>query len=436
MAGEKEENKEKKAGRNSGSLGDLLTGVAEQGKREGKAVGPEDVPIVKIVDELLRQGIQSKASDIHIEPSESKTLVRFRIDGILHDVSVIPADLHELIATRIKILSRLRTDEHHATQDGKLRFIFQAEPIDVRVSIVPANFGEKLVLRILSEQDSQNDLESIGFSERDMVKINKYYKRPWGLILATGPTGSGKTTTLYGLLKKLNRREVNISTIEDPIEYSMESVNQVQVNPRTNLDFAAGLRALLRQDPDVIMVGEIRDHETASVAINAAMTGHLVLSTLHTNDAATTLPRLIDMGIQPFLVASTINLAIAQRLVRKICQDCREVRRVPDEVLVAARKQLPIELIQKHQLDAPAVNLYYGKGCSTCDMSGYRGRTIIAEVLEMTDGVKALIMDERNASEIEDQARKEGMVTIIEDGLEKIFKGVTTLEELLRVAQD
>jgi len=271
----------------------------------------EDLPIINIVEKILILGYENKASDIHIEPHETKTDVRFRIDGIMHDIVEIPKNLHDLIITRIKILSRLRTDEHRAAQDGRLRFKSESKKIDVRVSIVPVIYGEKIVMRLLSEKARQYDLENLGFNKKQLKLVESNIDKPWGMILVTGPTGTGKTTTLYSILKILNTREVNISTIEDPVEYDIEGVNQIQVNPNTNLSFAAGLRAIVRQDPDIIMVGEIRDQETASIAINSAMTGHLVLSTLHTNDAPTTLPRLMDMGVEPFLVASTINVIIA-----------------------------------------------------------------------------------------------------------------------------
>ena len=282
-----------------------------------------DILSIKMVDMLLQYGYQSKSSDIHVEPYEEKIVVRFRIDGIMHDVLEIPKKFSEPIVTRIKILSKMRTDERRAAQDGKLRFQADAENVDVRVSIVPVSQGENVVMRILSAQSRQFGLSSIGFSKGDLKKAESAIKYPHGMILVTGPTGSGKTTTLYAILKILNQRDVHIATIEDPIEYDIEGVSQIQVNVKTNLTFAKGLRAIVRQDPDIIMVGEIRDEETAGIAVNSALTGHLVLSTFHTNDAATALPRLLDMNIEPFFVASTVNLVIAQRLVRKICEKCR-----------------------------------------------------------------------------------------------------------------
>ena len=259
---------------------------------------------------------------MHNEPSDNDTKVRFRIDGILHDIIDLPKNIHELVITRIKIMAKLRTDEHRSAQDGKIRTDVRDEKIDIRVSIVPIVEGEKTVLRLLSAKNRQFSLEDLGMSADDLVKVKNEYSKPYGMILSTGPTGSGKTTTLYAIMKILNRREVNISTIEDPVEYDMEDVNQIQVDAKTNLTFANGLRSILRQDPDIIMVGEIRDEETANIAINSAMTGHLVLSTLHTNDAPTTLPRFLEMNIEPFLISSTVNLVIAQRLVRRICTNC------------------------------------------------------------------------------------------------------------------
>ncbi|PSO43878.1 MAG: hypothetical protein BRC22_03255, partial [Parcubacteria group bacterium QH_9_35_7] len=347
----------------------MVDGIVQQ---MGKDTEPEDVPIIKIVEGLLDYAYKNKASDIHIEPYENKTLIRFRIDGILHDILSIPKSLHNLIITRIKILARLRTDEHRAAQDGKLRFNHEGEDVDVRVSIVPIVYGEKAVLRLLAETTGQFTLDNLGLSDENLETIKDNIKSPWGMILATGPTGSGKTTTLYTILKRLNTREVNISTIEDPVEYGIESINQIQVNEETNLTFSNGLRSIVRQDPDIIMVGEIRDEETASIAVNAAMTGHLVLSTLHTNDSATTLPRLLDMGIKPFLVASTLNVVIAQRLVREICQHCKKEKKLDKEEKDLIKKEFSEKIIDNYNLlDA---TLYEGVGCPSCQATGYQGR--------------------------------------------------------------
>lgn len=405
-------------------------------EQEGEDANPEDVPIIRIVDELLDYAYENGASDVHIEPYENQTLIRFRIDGILHDIISIPKSLHELVVTRIKILARLRTDEHRAAQDGKLKFSYEGEDVDVRVSIVPIVYGEKVVMRLLAENAGQFTLDSLGFRDEDLEIIQENVDKPWGMILATGPTGSGKTTTLYSIIKELNTREVNISTIEDPVEYGIESINQIQVNEETNLTFSNGLRAIVRQDPDIIMVGEIRDEETAQIAVNAAMTGHLVLSTLHTNDAATTLPRLLDMGVQPFLVSSTINIAVAQRLVRKICEDCKVEQKIDEETENVIEKELSEELIEKYDLKTGESKLYKGEGCPSCQQSGYQGREGVYEVLNMTSDLKDMVMEQKNAEEIKQQAIKNGMLPLIEAGLKKVKSGDTTLEELLRVIQE
>ncbi len=391
-----------------------------------------DVPIIKIVDTILQYAYENKASDIHIEPMDKQISVRFRIDGILHDVLMLPKDILDQVVTRIKVLAKLRTDEHRAAQDGKINTQIDAEALDIRVSIIPITAGEKVVLRLLSARARQFALEDIGLAPDDIEKIRKQIKRSTGMILSTGPTGSGKTTTLYSLLKILNRREVNISTIEDPVEYDIEGVNQIQVNPKTNLTFAQGLRSIVRQDPDIIMVGEIRDEETAGIGINAAMTGHLVLSTLHTNDAATTLPRLLDMEIEPFLVASTVNLVIGQRLVRKICSQCMASHVIKGKELTNLKKELPLEKILGKKIDKE-LRVFKGQGCPVCQNSGYSGRVGIFELLEISEKVKELIMAQANADKIKEAAVKEGMKTMMEDGIQKVLQGQTTFEEILRV---
>jgi type IV pilus assembly protein PilB len=393
----------------------------------------EDLPIIKIVDTLLEYAFENKASDIHIEPGDNKTLVRFRIDGILHDIIDLPKNFHELIVTRIKIMASLRTDEHRSAQDGKLRAELGGGKVDVRISIIPIVEGEKVVMRLLAEHNRQFGLEDLGFSSQDLVKLKKEYSKPYGLILVTGPTGSGKSTTLYAVLKILNRREVNISTIEDPVEYDIEGINQVQVNPKTNLTFAAGLRSLLRQDPDIIMVGEIRDQETADIAINSAMTGHLVLSTLHTNDAPTALPRFLKMGIQPFLIASTVNIIIAQRLVRKICPSC--VASIQTSSAELKEKFSPAVIDKYFGPDKKDIRIYHGKGCQVCNGTGYQSRVGIFEVLVISEAIRDLIMQRTNADEIKQKAIEEGMSTMIEDGIKKVLAGVTTIEEVLRATR-
>lgn len=415
---------------------DLNKLIKEITETEDEVSKAEDLPIIKIVDKILDLGYNSKSSDIHIEPYETRTLIRFRIDGIMHDIIELPRNLHDLVTTRIKILSRLRTDEHRAAQDGRLRFKSNDTRVDVRVSIVPVIYGEKVVMRLLSEKARQYDLVNLGFNKQMLKQVKNSIKKPWGMILVTGPTGSGKTTTLYSILKILNQREVNISTIEDPVEYDIEGINQIQVNPKTNLTFSAGLRAIVRQDPDIIMVGEIRDEETAKIAINSAMTGHLVLSTLHTNDAPTTLPRLMDMGIKPFLVASTINIAIGQRLVRKICEKCRYKTTATADILETIKKQLSEEIIKKFKLDNPKLQLYFGRGCPACQSTGYVGRLGIFEILEMSEMIKQLIMTKANAETIKNKAVELGMTTMIEDGIQKVLDGTTTIDEVLRVTRE
>jgi type IV pilus assembly protein PilB len=408
--------------------------------------GEREQTVVQFVDQLLQYANINRASDVHIDPLEKTVIVRFRIDGILHDVLEFSKTLHDFIITRIKILSKIRTDEHRAAQDGKLTFLIDVggyfgedakkRKVDVRVSIMPTAYGENVVMRILSSENKYFTLQDLGFSNEDMKKVNKAIKNPIGMILVTGPTGSGKTTSLYAVLKILNKREVNITTIEDPIEYSIEGITQIQVNPKTGLTFAKGLRGIVRQDPDIIMVGEIRDEETANIAVNSAMTGHTVLSTLHTNNAATTLPRLLDMGIEPFLVASTVNIAIAQRLVRKICESCRAsyVLDKNDMKLIEAHPIIKEVCKAKGYESLENFRLYRGEGCTVCHKSGYSGRIGIFEVLEMSEAVKLKILQRSSSDEIAVVAKKDGMKTMIEDGIEKVFAGLTTIEEILRVA--
>lgn len=391
------------------------------------------LPIIKMTELILNYGYENRASDIHIEPYPKKTMIRYRIDGILHDVLTLPKNIHDFLVSRIKILSNLRTDIHEAAQDGHFSFGVPAEKVDVRVSVVPIKEGEKVVLRLLSEKARRFDLEQLGLEPEDLKNIKKNIKKPWGMILASGPTGCGKTTTLYAMLKILNTREVNICTIEDPIEYDLEGTNQIQVNPKTNLTFALGLRAIIRQDPDIIMVGEIRDPETAKLAINAAMTGHLVLSTFHATDAPTTLPRLLDMGIEPFLIASTVNIIISQRLVRRICSKCIESYEMPfSKISSLLPEGLALKLPKTKQ---NKIRSFKGRGCPLCQKTGYLGRIGIFEILEMSDSIKKLLMGKANAAKIRAEAKKIGMTTMVEDGLKKVEEGVTTIEEILRTTK-
>ncbi|MBU0648974.1 GspE/PulE family protein [Patescibacteria group bacterium] len=408
------------------------------GKIKKTGVSPEkaalELPVVKIVDTIIEYAYDNRASDIHIEPYEKSEVIRFRIDGILHDVFELPKSVHEMLIARIKIMSKLRTDEHRAAQDGRIEVKTKEEKIDIRVSIVPILRGEKVVMRLLAEKTRRLGIEELGFLEADLEKVKVAATRPYGMILATGPTGCGKTTTLYSVLKTLNKREVNIATIEDPVEYDVEGVNQIQVNQKTELTFAKGLRSILRQDPDIIMVGEIRDQETASIAVNSAMTGHLVLSTLHTNDAATALPRFLEMGVEPFLIASTVNVVIGQRLVRKLCLRCVESYILKGEKLEELRREIDMERILKKD-KAPQLRLFRGKGCKHCKHSGYLGRVGIYEVLEMNEKIKSMIMARTNSDDIKAQAMEDGMTTMVYDGLKKAMTGITTIDEVLRVSR-
>ncbi|MDO8609911.1 MAG: GspE/PulE family protein [bacterium] len=391
-----------------------------------------EAPIAKLVDMMLDYASQDKASDIHIEPQEKDTIIRFRIDGMLHDILKLPGTLHDRIITRIKVLSRLRTDEHMAAQDGKMRFHSDIEVMDIRVSILPIVDGEKVVMRLLSTHARQFSLVDLGMKEKDLNKVTKAMKKSYGMILSTGPTGSGKSTSIYAILRILNRREKNITTIEDPVEYRMKGVNQINVNIKAGLTFANGLRSILRQDPNIILVGEIRDIETSGIAINAALTGHLVVSTLHTNDSATALPRLIDMKVEPFLVASTINAIIAQRLIRKTCEMCKTSITIPFDELA---KNIPKELILKHLGEPPEIRVYKGQGCKVCHMTGYTGRIGVFEVLEISNSIRKLIVNKSDADDIVKTAISEGMTTMLDDGLEKVKTGLTSIEEVLRVAK-
>ena len=404
-----------------------------------------DLPVIRIVDTLIEYAIFERASDIHIEPTEKEVIVRYRIDGILRNVMTLPKSVHAGIIARIKILSNLKLDEHRLPQDGRFKVATNEYKVSFRVSIIPAYDGEKIVMRALNEQTGVITLEQLGFQKKSLERIKRNITKPHGMILVTGPTGSGKTTTLYSILNILNRPEVNITTIEDPIEYRMPGINQSQVNPKIGYTFASGLRSFLRQDPNIIMVGEIRDQETAEIAIHAALTGHLVLSTLHTNDAPTTLPRLSEMGIPAFLVASTCNVIIAQRLVRKICQDCIESYTLTKEEISKLEKQINLEsvlttlesegLLTKKQ-SKESLLFYRGKGCKKCDKTGYKGRVGLYEVLEVSPEINELILKVSPAKEIMDMAKKQGMVSILEDGFIKAKTGITTIEEILRVTKD
>lgn len=392
-----------------------------------------DIPIDQIVNLLIDYAYDQKASDIHIEPEKEISLIRFRIDGILSDIVKLPKNIHDQIISRIKVESRLRTDEHLSAQDGKMKVKLTDEEVDIRVSIVPVVGGEKTVLRLLTSHNRQFGLVDLGFNPADLEKVRSAFQKPYGMVISTGPTGSGKTTTIYSILKILNTTTKNIATIEDPVEYEIERINQIQVNPKTNLTFASGLRSILRQDPDIIYVGEIRDEETADIAINSALTGHLVLTTLHTNDSATALPRLMDMKIEPFLLSTTVNLIIGQRLIRKICETCRYSIAVERDSL---SKYIPIVQIIKYFGTNKTIRLYQGKGCPVCHDTGYLGRIGIFEILEIKDNIKKLIIAKSDSNTIRNEAIYQGMTTMLEDGLIKVSQGITTMEEVIRTTKE
>jgi len=397
-----------------------------------KALIVDEAPISKIFDLIVDYAYEDKASDIHIEPEEKDSLVRFRIDGLLHDALRLPKNLHGRIIARIKVLSKLRTDEHLSAQDGKMRLTTPYEVLDIRVSVIPVADGEKAVLRLLSSKKKQFSLTNLGVETSELKKINKALGKSYGMILSTGPTGSGKTTTIYSILKIINSPEKNITSIEDPVEYRIKGANQIQVNTKTNLTFAQGLRSILRQDPNIIFVGEIRDNETAGIAVNAALTGHLVLSTLHTNDAATAIPRLTDMKVEPFLVASTVSIIVGQRLVRRICDKCKTEQSLPRAEL---EKNFPEDVIKRNFKTPKAVTIYKGQGCKICRGTGYYGRLGLYEVLEITPNIRKLIVEKADSDIISKEAVAGGMKTMIDDGLIKVTKGLTTMEEVLRVTK-
>jgi type IV pilus assembly protein PilB len=386
-----------------------------------------NISIVTLVNHLIEMAHNLRASDIHIDPLADRVRIRLRVDGVLQDELPFPRQIHGEVISRIKILAGLRTDEHQAAQDGRFRITLDPHQIDIRVSIAPTYHGENAALRLLADQAEEFSLTSLGFSEENQEKIVTAIKHSYGMVLVTGPTGSGKTTTLYTLIKMLNTDDVSIITIEDPIEYAISGINQIGVNPRTGLTFANGLRSILRQDPNIIMVGEIRDAETAGLGVNSALTGHLVLSTLHTNDAATTLPRLLDLKIEPYLIASTVNIAIGQRLVRRICENCKEVMKISPLELRSLAEVIPASTILGKN-----TKFYKGAGCERCNHTGYRGRVGIHEVLVVDNSIREAILRKATAMDIKKLAKEQGVVTMIEDGFMKAREGVTTIEEILR----
>ncbi|CAM2067950.1 type IV-A pilus assembly ATPase PilB [Sulfidibacter corallicola] len=387
----------------------------------------EEAPVVKLVNIMLTDAVRKGASDIHVEPYEKEFRVRYRIDGILHEVMTPPLKMRDAIISRLKILSKLDISEKRLPQDGRIKLKMNLDgrkkELDYRVSVLPTLFGEKVVLRLLDQDNLMLDLTKLGFEERSLKIFLDSIERPWGMVLVTGPTGSGKTNTLYSSIQRLNRPDVNIMTAEDPVEFNMAGINQVQVRDNIGLNFAAALRSFLRQDPNTILVGEIRDFETAEISIKASLTGHLVLSTLHTNDAPSTINRLMNMGIEPFLVATSVHCIVAQRLIRRVCKDCKEVVSVPAQAL------MDIGLTAE---EAETATVYEGVGCATCHGNKYKGRVGLYEVMEITENIKEQILTGANAIELKEQAVEDGMITLRRSGLYKILAGTSNIEEVVR----
>lgn len=418
-------------------MAEIIKEGAPEAKKEKKGQGlkseeiAEGSPASKIVSSLIKKAVRERASDIHIEPNESDVIVRFRIDGVLKKIISFPKDVQNAVISRIKILSDLKIDETRLPQDGRFRMIIDQNEVDFRVSILPNVNGEKVVLRILDKSKGLLTIEDLGLRGNAYNVLQDNIKKSHGMILVTGPTGSGKTTSLYAMIQKIANEGINIVTLEDPVEYRMKGINQSQVKSDIEFTFANGLRSIVRQDPDVIMIGEIRDYETADMAIHAALTGHVVLSTLHTNNAAGAIPRLIDMHIEPFLISSTINIIIAQRLARKICDKCRTVEPLPQEEIEYIKKIMAGVKIQKDKWQ-----FYKGKGCDICNGTGYKGRIGLFEVLPVTNEIKSVISGKTSSDIIQNEAVKEGMLTLKQDGILKALDGLTTIEEVWRVTKD
>lgn len=428
------------------NVGDRIENVQSKGDDNSQLDSDritEEAPISKVVDIIVSHAVEGKASDIHIESTEKDLRVRYRLDGVLHDSLVLPKKLAPAVVSRIKILSNLKIDETRKPQDGRFRFNLSekghiTKSVDLRISTFPTVNGEKVVMRILDTTSEIGNLESLGLRSRALEILKENIEKPFGIILITGPTGSGKSTTLYVLLKMLNQEGVNIVTLEDPVEYYLTGINQSQVKPEIGYDFASGLRSILRQDPDIIMVGEIRDKETASLAMHAALTGHLVLSTLHTNNSVGVIPRLVDMGIEPFLIGSALNVCVAQRLVRRICPYCKEEIEISAETTAEVEEEIRrIPLDQRLDLDlTKGFHFYRGKGCKECKNTGSTGRVGIYEMLNMTPEMEKIIHASITDSEIEKEARRQGMITMKQDGIVKAMQGLTTIEEILRVTEE
>ena len=388
-------------------------------------IGDDDAPIVRLVNLIVTQGIQDRASDIHIEPNETDVLVRYRIDGVLHEIQRVPKQIQSGVISRLKIMSDIDIAERRKPQDGRMSVVHNGRKVDLRVATLPTVWGEKVVMRILDNSTASLDLRDLSFLEENLETYRESYTKPYGMILVTGPTGSGKSTTLYATLNAVARPEINVITVEDPVEYRLPGINQVQVNPKAGLTFAAALRSILRSDPDVVLLGEIRDHETAQISIEAALTGHLVLSTLHTNDAPSAVTRLVEMGIEPFLVGSALDCVVAQRLARRLCDKCKEpYRPEPVELLAARFPWLEGE---------PVPELFRPVGCQACSRTGYKGRIALHEVMRVTEDIERHAVARSSSAEIGETARKQGMLTLREDGWRKVAMGWTSIEEILRV---
>jgi type IV pilus assembly protein PilB len=406
-------------------------------KKEVKPQVIEEAPIIKIVEVILSNAIEANASDIHIEPSEKDVRVRYRIDGILHTSLMLPKSVQPSIVTRLKILSNLKIDESRLPQDGRFHMEVGKKAVDLRVSILPLIYGEKIVMRILDKSTKAPTLDQLGMRGRALKWVNENIKKTHGIFLITGPTGSGKSTTLYSILTMLNTTSVNIITLEDPVEYFIEGVNQSQINPDIGMTFAAGLRSILRQDPNIVMVGEVRDKETAELAVQAALTGHLVFSTLHTNNAVGAIPRLIDMGMEPFLLTASINVVGAQRLVRKVCQDCKKevpMSKALEDEIRASLPGIPDEYFEG--IDKKNLKNYKGQGCEKCGHTGYTGRMGIYEVLPMTPEIQDLVSEKATSRKIFEEAQKLGMISLKQDGIIKVIRGDTTMDEVIRVTTE
>lgn len=395
----------------------------------------KEAPIAKIVSTILEYAVKGRASDIHIEPQESVTRVRYRIDGILQEKLTLPRVIHDSLISRIKILSSLKIDEKRSPQDGRFNFKIGGDEVDLRVSTLPTVHGEKVVMRLLKKTGGLPSLQDLGIRGPQLTMLDEAVEKPYGIVLVTGPTGSGKSTTLYSILSRLNKPSVNILTLEDPVEYQIQGINQVQINPQAGLTFAVGLRSFLRQDPNIILVGEIRDSETTQLALQAALTGHLVFSTLHTNDSATAIPRLIDLGGEPFLIASVLNAVVGQRIARKICSFCKTSYTPTTEVIANIEAILGDFLPKDMKERKDAIKLYKGTGCNECNNTGYLGRLGIYEVLKITSEINKLIITHSTADQIEEAAKKTHFISMIQDGYLKVLDGITTIEEVLRVAE-